>query len=1208
MKRHLVLAVVVFLLAYGTSFAQWKKVKGDKTTIESKENVSIYEGAILIGTNPDVQDFSWLRFNDALESPMLDLTVYPTNSTFTADGLMRFDIGEAVFDIFGTGPGSHISMQTANGLNWANLSRSSVFNIGPGLVANSTALKLYSGTGSSYYPAYIQITGANGEGRMDFLMGNAADVGAESMSPRMSLTQDGLLGIGTTDPGTRLHVVGDGINNKVVRVDNGGVAIRGGNTTINSLRFDDINGEDRHVLYVDENNDVLFGNANLGDVRILGAGTNLVIPEGFVGIGTDDPQYALDVNGVINATAINVDGAPSGNWGTSGTDINFLTGNVGIGLASPTERLHVRGKTLVESSQPALLLKETDGNADENWRLDIKDGGFRVLPMTDAGALGAKAFSIEQSGDAYFSGNVGIGTSNAQHKLDVAGTVNATDFLRNGIPMYGQGDNMVIGEIDNPEGSLNILSNGGYEIKFSGTAESANIYAEESMFLLAQGQLNFGSSGTNNQMVLKDGNLGLGTDNPQGSLDIQSTNGYEIRFSDPNESANIYSEEALYLLAQDRLSFGSSGVNDEMVLNSGKLGIGTADPQSKLDVNGVINASGYTLDGVDLRAALDLTSVLGATMGPATGSLQVTNSAGNTPEHLIEATFPFGEGYNIATRLSMDAGSLQLSAVDEDNGNNWGTSLNMYNSSGVGGIFLQDSQKNGDRSSVTITNAGVWIGDSDANASGGTVEAQFSANADVTISGKASDDTRTGLTIDNMGDFATLETDDPQSDADNRIRIQQSGVPGNLIELAATEAGDEQYSNYIRYETETGWVINQNDAVSDPRALVSKAYVDAQDNALITSESGGDGITFANNAFSLGGTAESDVSIERGTNLFQITTINDGRTRFIPELRMKEIGAQAPLMLMLRDSEAPSLRIAFNKLTDGGVESGVTGDGMQARMVVADLGLRNVASVIARSGTEANAGGDVIIGDPFGGWNFRGMYYNVNTTNRNAGPGENLRWIPDKQYSDSFFAGHPLNAVALSPSANEDGNVLAWDATNAEYRLLEYSGTSIISEATPGNVQYAVNATESGISIDKTDGDVSQLLVVNEQGFVGIGTSDPSTNLTVNGKILAEEVRVVTSVESVPDYVFSDEYELQPLEEVEAYVKEHSHLPEVPSAEEIARDGQDVAAMNLILLKKIEELTLHVIELQKENQKQSELNQKQNEVIERLLKEQEAEK
>ncbi|MBK1442601.1 hypothetical protein JHJ32_21555 [Parapedobacter sp. ISTM3] len=105
-------------------------------------------------------------------------------------------------------------------------------------------------------------------------------------------------------------------------------------------------------------------------------------------------------------------------------------------------------------------------------------------------------------------------------------------------------------------------------------------------------------------------------------------------------------------------------------------------------------------------------------------------------------------------------------------------------------------------------------------------------------------------------------------------------------------------------------------------------------------------------------------------------------------------------------------------------------------------------------------------------------------------------------------------------------------------------------------------------------------LLVN--GNVGIGTTNPQAKLAVNGNILAKEVKVKTDI-SVPDYVFAPEYELPALADVEAYVKEHRHLPEIPSAKDIERDGLDLAEMNLLLLKKVEELTLHLIEKHHEN-------------------------
>ena len=106
-------------------------------------------------------------------------------------------------------------------------------------------------------------------------------------------------------------------------------------------------------------------------------------------------------------------------------------------------------------------------------------------------------------------------------------------------------------------------------------------------------------------------------------------------------------------------------------------------------------------------------------------------------------------------------------------------------------------------------------------------------------------------------------------------------------------------------------------------------------------------------------------------------------------------------------------------------------------------------------------------------------------------------------------------------------------------------------------------------------------MTIRYDGNVGIGTTSPQAKLAVNGNILAKEVKVKTDI-SVPDYVFEPNYDLPTLEEVEAYVKAHKHLPEVPSAADIQEAGIDLAKMNLLLLKKVEELTLYTISLKKE--------------------------
>ncbi|WP_343522285.1 hypothetical protein [Pedobacter sp.] len=106
----------------------------------------------------------------------------------------------------------------------------------------------------------------------------------------------------------------------------------------------------------------------------------------------------------------------------------------------------------------------------------------------------------------------------------------------------------------------------------------------------------------------------------------------------------------------------------------------------------------------------------------------------------------------------------------------------------------------------------------------------------------------------------------------------------------------------------------------------------------------------------------------------------------------------------------------------------------------------------------------------------------------------------------------------------------------------------------------------------------------NSAGNVGIGMNNPSEKLTVNGKIKAREIRVDGS--GAPDYVFEENYRKLSLGEIEQYIKVNKHLPEVPSAKEFEKEGMAVGEMNKLLLKKIEELTLHLIEQEKIIRKQ----------------------
>lgn len=102
-------------------------------------------------------------------------------------------------------------------------------------------------------------------------------------------------------------------------------------------------------------------------------------------------------------------------------------------------------------------------------------------------------------------------------------------------------------------------------------------------------------------------------------------------------------------------------------------------------------------------------------------------------------------------------------------------------------------------------------------------------------------------------------------------------------------------------------------------------------------------------------------------------------------------------------------------------------------------------------------------------------------------------------------------------------------------------------------------------------------------GKVGINTSTPDDALTVKGRIHAEEVKIDLAVPA-PDYVFKKEYTLKSLEEVQNYIQKHGHLPNIPSAKEMETNGIELGIMEMKLLEKIEELTLYLIDLKKENE------------------------
>ena len=188
-----------------------------------------------------------------------------------------------------------------------------------------------------------------------------------------------------------------------------------------------------------------------------------------------------------------------------------------------------------------------------------------------------------------------------------------------------------------------------------------------------------------------------------------------------------------------------------------------------------------------------------------------------------------------------------------------------------------------------------------------------------------------------------------------------------------------------------------------------------------------------------------------------------------------------------------------------------------------------------------------------------------------------------------------VNGSAGITDNNMFGNASGLILGNAGFLLdNDNSATNLVSRL---DLKFYVN---------EKDGSSLNAMQINRDGKVGIGTSNPDDKLTVKGKIHSEEVRVDLQVPG-PDYVFKDDYNLISLEEVQNYINEHGHLPNIPSAKEMEENGIELGLLNMKLLEKIEELTLYTIDQEeailkiKELETQNErLNAKLSELEEKI--------
>ncbi|MES2277546.1 MAG: hypothetical protein V4592_16090 [Bacteroidota bacterium] len=165
-------------------------------------------------------------------------------------------------------------------------------------------------------------------------------------------------------------------------------------------------------------------------------------------------------------------------------------------------------------------------------------------------------------------------------------------------------------------------------------------------------------------------------------------------------------------------------------------------------------------------------------------------------------------------------------------------------------------------------------------------------------------------------------------------------------------------------------------------------------------------------------------------------------------------------------------------------------------------------------------------------------------------------------------------------------------------------GTTLRILNADGNADYGSYIASNGtaqLTIGTRYGATDQAVLTANNGNVGIGTTSPDEKLTVYGKIHSQEVKVDLSVPG-PDYVFEPTYKLPSLAEIKTFVDKNHHLPEIPSAAEMAKNGLDLGDMNTRLLKKVEELTLYLIQQKDETEIRNKAQQYQIDQLKKQIR------